>query len=340
MGDIPGLSPRRRRGEGEVPAANVDLVDRLPRPPAGQEWPTVAAWLQSRNTVATRRGYLHCLAAFLRWLQIAVPGAGLWVVTEDVLVAYKDQILTGTGHAAQLLKGGRPLGASTAAQRVSALRSLYAYALRRHVIDYDPAVFVDPPETPRIGMTPALAEHEATDLMDGAEAIAGDHPLDAAAVALLLNIGLRTGELEAMPVSAFTWDGGHFVARFRVKGGKVLPVPVVPRVRLLVEPLLRGRADHEFLLQHPDGRPWNRGRVTTALRRAARAVDLRPGQLTPHVLRATVVTLLSAAGVPPNKIHELTGHASVATLQRYDHAGVQMDGHAAYLASGLLSRRR
>ncbi|WP_443107313.1 tyrosine-type recombinase/integrase [Actinomadura sp. 3N407] len=334
IGDIPGLSPRRRRGIGEVPAANVDLVDRLPRP---QVWPTVAAWLQAQKSLVTRRGYLHCLTAFLRWLEAAEPGMGLWDVTEDVLVAYKDQISARTGPAVHLLKGGRPLGASTVAQRISALRSLYAYAYRRHTIRYDPAVFVDPPETPKVGMTPALAEQDAVALMDGVEAIADRHPLDAAAVALLLNIGLRTGELEAMPVRAFTWDRGHFVARFRVKGGKTIPVPVVPRVRVLLEPLLDGRGRDEFLLQHPDGRPWNRGRVTTALRRAARAANIRPDQLTPHVLRATAITLLLAAGVPPHKVQELVGHSDPRTTKRYDHSDTNLDGHAAYKAAGILA---
>lgn len=334
VGEIPGLSPRRHRGQGEVPAANVDLVDRLPRT---QVWPTVVAWLQSHKSVVTRRGYLHCLAAFLRWLEVAEPGTGLWEVTEDVLVSYKDQIITGTGPAVHLLRGGRPLGASTVAQRVSALRSLYGYAYRRHVIAYDPAVFVDPPETPKVGMTPALSQRDAVALMDGAEAIAAKHPQDAAAVALLLNIGLRTGELEAMPVSAFAWDGGHYVARFRIKGGKMLPVPIVPRVRVLLEPLLEGRDKHEFVLQHPDGRPWNRGRVTTAMRRAARAAGIRPGQLTPHVLRATAITLLLAAGVPPHKVQEMVGHSDARTTKRYDHSGTNLDGHAAYQAGSILS---
>lgn len=343
VGDIPGLSPRRWRGkerrEGEVPAANVDLVDRLPRHPVGQDWPTVAAWLQSRKAVTTRRDYLHCVAAFLRWLGLAAPGVGLLEVTEDTLVAYKDQISTRTGAAAQLLTRGQPLGSCAVAQRISALRSLYAYAVRRHVIDHDPAVYVDPPETPRDGKTPTLRKQDAVALMDGAEAIAAKYREDAAAVALLLNIGLRTGELEAMPVGAFVWDGGHFVARFRIKGGRTIPVPIVPRVRLLIEPLLEGRKPWEYLLQHPDGRPWDRDRVKAATRRAARAADLPPAvvkMLTPHVARATLVTLLRAADVPPEKIEELTGQ-SPATVARYDHSGVRMDGHPAYRAGGILS---
>ncbi|MFB4271619.1 hypothetical protein [Nonomuraea sp. GTA35] len=53
VGDIAGLRPRRRaRDGGEVPGADVYLIDALPRaddePMPGQRasWPTVAAWLR------------------------------------------------------------------------------------------------------------------------------------------------------------------------------------------------------------------------------------------------------------------------------------------------------
>ncbi|RCG16350.1 hypothetical protein DQ384_40110, partial [Sphaerisporangium album] len=65
VGDIAGLSPRRARGDGgEVPGADVDLVDRLDRTTFG----VVAAWLADKPSAATRQTRLQVLAAFLRWL--------------------------------------------------------------------------------------------------------------------------------------------------------------------------------------------------------------------------------------------------------------------------------
>ncbi|MFC9977847.1 tyrosine-type recombinase/integrase [Spirillospora sp. NPDC127200] len=336
VGDIPGLSPRYQRGQGEVPAANVELVDRLSRSGPQPEWPTVAAWLQSRKSVATRRDYLHCLAAFLRWLELAAPGHRLWSVTEDLLDAYIDQLATATGPAKDLVRGGKPLKPATVAQRVSALKSLYAYALRRRVTRYDPAAFVELPEVSKTGMTPAISKSEATRLLDGAEAIATDHPADAAAVALLVGTGMRAGELEALPVGAFARDAGHQVARFRVKGGETNSVPIVPRVWTLVEPLTIGRSGHDHLLLRADGRPWDRWRITTALRRAARAAGVDPKILTPHVLRATAATLLLDAGVPKDKVQQMLKHASQTTTERYDRGQARLGGHAAYRLAGIL----
>ncbi|MET9343236.1 hypothetical protein [Nonomuraea sp. NPDC003804] len=65
VGDIAGLRPRRaRRDGGEVPGADVDLVDALDR----LTWNVVAAWLADCPLASTRRTRLQVLTAFLRWL--------------------------------------------------------------------------------------------------------------------------------------------------------------------------------------------------------------------------------------------------------------------------------
>ncbi|MEV0169440.1 site-specific integrase, partial [Nonomuraea fuscirosea] len=149
VGDIAGLRPRRRRRDGgEVPGTEVDLIDALSRtddePPPGQRasWPTVAAWLRSGKSAATRRARLSDLAKFVRWWSLTAPGAGLWQVSEDVLVAYAEQLGTGSGHAGALTRGGASLADATVKRHVSTLKSLYGYAVRRRVIGHNPATFV------------------------------------------------------------------------------------------------------------------------------------------------------------------------------------------------------
>ncbi|MGW2151744.1 hypothetical protein ACWCOT_46160 [Nonomuraea bangladeshensis] len=125
VGDIAGLRPRRRwRDGGEVPGVDVDLIDALPRhddPATGQQasWPTAAAWLRAGRTAATRRPRLAVLSMFVRWWAATAPGAGLWQVTEDVLVAYADELGTGTGRAAELTRRGRALADATVKRHIS-----------------------------------------------------------------------------------------------------------------------------------------------------------------------------------------------------------------------------
>ncbi|QFG22867.1 tyrosine-type recombinase/integrase [Actinomadura sp. WMMB 499] len=337
VGQIAGLSPRRRRGDGgEVPGADVDLADALPRTGERASWPTVAAWLQAGRSAATRRARLADLCAFLRWLEKAAPHVGLWDVTEDTVVAYRDQIAAGTGAAAGLNRGGRPLAPSSVARRLSSLASLYAYALRRHTVAANPCQHVERPEVGGAGATPARPLAEATALLDGAEAIADRYPVDAAAAALLICTGLRAAEVCGLTAGRITDDSGHRVLRVRVKGGKTLAVPLPPRVRVLLDPLLDGRAGHELVFVREGGRPLDRWRLTTALRRAACAAGVDHTRLTPHVLRATAATLLLDAGVPVDRVQAMLGHASPVTTQRYDRGEDRLDGHATYRLSSLL----
>ncbi|WP_405149100.1 tyrosine-type recombinase/integrase [Sphaerisporangium sp. NBC_01403] len=325
--------PRRARGDGgEVPGADVDTADALPE----AEWRTVAAWLKAGKSATTRRARLADTAAFLRWLAAEAPGAGLLAVSEDHLVHYSDGLATGTARAG-LARPGVPLAPATVARRLSTLSSLYGYAVRRRIITANPADVVERPEVSAIGTTPARTVEEATALIDGAEAIAARYPADAAAVALLSVCAVRVGELVALTVGSVAVDAGHTVIVFRRKGGKTDRMPVPPRVRALLQSLLADRSPGEPLLVRDDGRPFDRWRTTTALRRAATAAGVDPARLTPHTARATAATVALDAGVPLADVQELLGHASPVTTQRYNRGRRKLDSHAAYRMAALLA---
>ncbi|MEV4180711.1 tyrosine-type recombinase/integrase [Streptosporangium canum] len=332
VGDIAGLSPRRRKGDGgEVPGADVDAVDALPH----AEWSAVAAWLKAGKAVTTRRARLADVAAFVRWLEAELPGVGLMAVTEDHLTHYRDGIGTGSARAG-LGRPGVALAPATVARRLSSLSSLYGYALRRRVLTVNPADPVERPEVSTVGTTPARTVEEATALVDGAEIIAAAYPTDAAAVALLSVCAVRVGELVALTVGSVAADAGHTVILFRRKGGKVDRMPVPPRVRALLQPLLDDRSPGEPLFVREDGRPFDRWRMTTALRRAATAAGVDHAKLTPHTARATAATAALDAGVPLADVQELLGHASPVTTQRYNRGRRKLDSHAAYRMASIL----
>lgn len=333
VGDIPGLAPRRSRGDGgEVSGADVDTIDALPV----AAWSTVAAWLRAAKAATTRQARLADTAAFARWLAAEAPGVGVLEVTEDHLTHYRDTIATGTARAG-LARPGQALAPSTIARRLSNVSSLFAYAVRRRVLAANPADVVDRPEVSTIGTTPARTVTEQTALVDGAEAIATRYPVDAAAVALLAVCAVRVGELVALTVGSVALDAGHTVILFRRKGGKTDRLPIPPRVRTLIEPLLHGRPPGEPLFTRDDGRPFDRWRMTTALRRAATAAGVDPAHLTPHTARATAATALLDAGVPLADVQELLGHASPVTTQRYNRGRRKLDSHAAYRMAAILA---
>ncbi|ROO86414.1 site-specific recombinase XerD [Actinocorallia herbida] len=337
VGAIAGLSPRRARGDGgEVPGADVDLIDALPRDLA---WPTVAAWLTAAKSVQTRRARLQDVAAFLRWLDAHAAGIGLLAVSEDTIVGYRETIATGRARAG-VRDVGKPLSAASVARRLSTLSSFYRYAMRRAGLRANPADpgFVERPIVSGEGRTPMRTKEEAQGLTSAA---ASDdflvrYPADAVCVTLLFMTGMRVGEVTALTVGQLQDDAGHRVLVFARKGGKTARVPIPPALAVLLLPLISGRPSYEPILRTDDGRPWDRWRAYTALRRAATAAGVSSHGLTPHTARATFASLLREAGVPREKVQEAMGHASSTTTQRYERGTATLASHAAYDMERLL----
>ncbi|MDP9868272.1 MULTISPECIES: hypothetical protein [Streptosporangium] len=171
-------------------------------------------------------------------------------MSEDHLTHYRDGIGTGSARAG-LARPGVALTPATVAHRLS---SLYGYALRRRLTAVNPVNLADPVERPEVsivGTTPARTVEEATALVDGAETISAAYPADAAAVALLSVCAMCVGELVALTVSSVAADAGHHtVILFR---RKVDRMPIPPRVRALLQPLLDDRSPSESLFVQADG---------------------------------------------------------------------------------------
>jgi len=105
----------------------------------------------------------------------------------------------------------------------------------------------------------------------------------------------------------------------------------------------------EYLAQHlemlPPGCPWlfpspgsRTGHVHTirkAFRRSAARADLDPEQITPHVLRHTVVTHLVQAGVDLPTVQRISGHKTLSMVARYAH---QSGAHIQTAMSKLQNR--
>ncbi|MEV6040911.1 site-specific integrase [Nonomuraea sp. NPDC052116] len=337
VGEIAGLSPRRHRGDrGEVAGHDVDRVDALD-PVA---WHAAATWLQSLKTAETRRTYLAALSGFLAWLntldaQRRPPG--LLAVTEDHLQAYKDDALNGRlRHGVR--EPGTPLAANTVAKRITTLRSFFKYAHRRRANDHNPAMYVEPPPTPRGGRTFPLSKTEAGQVREGARMLAETRPDAAAAVAMLAGLGTRSGSLLALTVgdirTLVDFHGvRHLTVSFRNKGGmeELLPLPTLATE--LLKPLLAGRAATELLFSKRDGWPIDRWWARDALREAARLGGIpaeRAAELHPHMLRSTYITHAFALGIAPDKVQAAARHASIATTLRYNHPDQDLGGHVAY----------
>lgn len=192
------------------------------------------------------------------------------------------------------------------------MRSFYADALKRGVVESDPSASL--PTRRRSQRLPrAIPAARLGEMLDG---ITGDDPIslrDRAILEFLYGTGVRVAELGALRVGDVS---GVELVRVRGKGGKQRVVPLAGPTRASLDaylargrPALAGRSTGDAL--------WvgSRGGALDA-RGVRRVVKARLGTF-PHALRHSFATHLLEGGADLRTVQELLGHIELATTQTY-----------------------
>ena len=327
-------------------AAQPDRTDRVTA--------LVLAWLAGKRSPQTRRAYARDIGitppgrttrapSWLEWCRLAYI---------DPLEATEDHV---TIYARALDSAG--LSPATAARRLSAVSSWYAWLARRGVIPASPAAAVSRPAAdPDRSSTPGLTRDQALAVLAAADSDRGPRQARTAAlIAVLLFTGCRVSEVTSADVEDLGTDRGHRVLWVTRKGGKrqplVLPAPAAGRL----DAYLARRSDLSRLpaLPGPAG-PAARRRVLLAtatggrllpadvwrlVRRVGTGAGL-PGDLVarlgPHALRHSFATLYLDAGGSLRDLQDAMGHADPRTTRRYDKARYSLDRSPGYALASYL----
>jgi integrase/recombinase XerC len=219
---------------------------------------------------------------------------------------------------------------STIARHVAAARSFTAWALRRGLIEVDPAVRLTAP-TARRGIPEVLRPGQVDQLMAVATLRADDagpvHQRDVAMLELLYATGIRVSELVGMQCSDLDWS--RQTARVLGKGDRERIVPFGnPAARALHTWIQDGRArlavpgSGDALFLGARG-----GRVDPRVVRRAVHVLLAhvpdAPDVGPHGLRHSMATHLVEGGADLRSVQEVLGHASLGTTQIYTHVSIE-----------------
>jgi integrase/recombinase XerD len=238
---------------------------------------------------------------------------------------------------------------ATRARRLAAVSGFYDWLFADGYIARNPTAGLDRahrPQWPKTSTGPTLTREQAGRLLAAADAYTGaSRERAAVVVSLLLYSGIRVSELTDAGVDQLGHSRGHRVLRVHGKGDTEREVVLPPPATRRLDPYLAGRPDLAVARipalpgqprtgQHPlvataTGRRMDRGAVWRLLRSLARRAGI-PVTLSPHVLRATYVTLARDAGVSLEDIQEAVGHASIATTRRYDRAARRLDRSPGY----------
>jgi site-specific recombinase XerD len=216
------------------------------------------------------------------------------------------------------LSAERSLSLATIKRRLACLRAMFAWLVRREVIDASPFAKTElrirlPARLPRCLETRdvrRLMRHRASQGVDCALAIA-----------LLLATGMRVGELAGLRLDDVDAVGGRL--KIFGKGSRERTV-FVTDVRLREELRhyvalrhgLAGRPVDARLLIDERGRTISAARIRHAIAGLGRDAGLAR-HVTPHMLRHTAATMLLESGTDIRFVQRLLGHRSIVTTQIY-----------------------
>lgn len=220
-----------------------------------------------------------------------------------------------------------PLGASSAARTVVAVRGFHKFAAADGLATADPAAGVRPPR-PAKRLPKALPLSDVEAILETAGAPGTTLALrDRALLEVLYGTGARISEAVGLDVDDVDLVDGTVL--LRGKGGKHRLVPVGSYARSAVEAyLVRGRPElaavssgsageraGALFLNSRGGRLSRQSAWTVLVRAAERAGVTH--DVSPHTLRHSFATHLLDGGADVRVVQELLGHASVTTTQIY-----------------------
>jgi integrase/recombinase XerC len=212
---------------------------------------------------------------------------------------------------------------SSAARRLSVLRSLFKFLARESLVRTNPARLVTSPKVPkRLPEVPTASELEDFFARLAAEPITTRDEIlpvrDRAIFELLYGCGLRAAEL----VGLNRTDIEPGVLRVRGKGSKERIVPYGRyAAQALTTYLQQQTAGPAVFVNHRGGRLTTRS-VGRIVKKYATLFAENSG-MHPHSFRHAYATHMLDSGADLRVIQELLGHARLSTTQKYTQVSIQ-----------------
>jgi integrase/recombinase XerD len=296
-------STGQSRGPGEVTRAIRTYLDHL----------AVERGLAA-NTLTSYRRDLKRYAEFLAGADIDTLAA----VTEATVSSFLVRLREGDADHP-------PLGSTSAARTVVAVRGFHKFAVLDGLAEHDPAGGVKPP-APAKRLPKALPLSEVEAILEASGAPGTTLSLrDRALLEVLYGTGARISEAVGLDVDDIGGASGELgQVLLRGKGSKERIVPVGSYAQeALAAYLVRARPEL-VTPTTPTGALFLNARGGRLSRQSAWAVLVKAAEragitkdVSPHTLRHSFATHLLDGGADVRVVQELLGHASVTTTQVY-----------------------
>jgi len=261
---------------------------------------------RSAQTVQT---YEEALNEFESYLILKDSGLSLATADTDLIRDWMESLMD---------KGNT---ASTINKKLSALRSFYLFALKRKLIEHDPARCVTGPKKMK-PLPQFLREGEMDRLLDDLEWDDSFSHVRARTIILLFyEAGLRRSELVGLNDRDVDFSAGQLKVTGKRNKQRVIPFggELAEELRhyMSVRDVQFGDA-HEALFLNDKGERITGYQVYGIVRKCLSVVTSLKKR-SPHVLRHTFATAMLNNGAGLEEIKNLLGHESVSTTEIYTH---------------------
>ena len=253
----------------------------------------------------------------------------------DYLVTKKRAIVDATtehvrGYLRHLAK--REFAASSVARRLSAIRQLYRFLYAEGRRGDDPAAIVEGPKRGR-KLPRVLSIEEVDRLLAAArdnlkpDPTAGERARTARLYCLLELVyatGLRVSELVSLPASAAARNARMLIVRGKGDKERLVPLNDAAKSAMTDYRARMTEAGHDMQVKwlfpsFGESGHLTRQHFARELKELAEAAGLRPGKVSPHVLRHAFASHLLHNGADLRVVQTLLGHADISTTQIYTH---------------------
>ena len=272
-------------------------------------------WLKNFLSKQTRQTYRTVFREFCQLGEITSPDA-LRQVTPAEIIGYRDYLIEE--------KKMRP---RSVRNRLAAISSLFQHLKNAQVVRFNPVEAIHRPKIDQErGVTPAMASHQAAQLLATPDTNTLAGARDSAILHLLFFTGCRISEPGQLLVKDLYEDAGYLMLRLTVKGGQQKSVEVHHALRQALDRYL-GMTGHADQLESPlflavktgqnTGKSLSRQQVARIFAKYRERTGLPPSY-TPHSARATCATTALNNGARLEDVQKMLGHADIRTTQIYD----------------------
>lgn len=212
--------------------------------------------------------------------------------------------------------------ASSICRRLSAVRSMYRYALTRGLVSHDPAHMVRGPKKSRY-LPQFVREDDMDRLLDSAEWGSDYISTRARTILILLyETGMRASELTSLDDSSVDFTQGEI--RVLGKGNKQRAIPFGDELRTQLQQYISQRnqgwpqrIDNALILNDRGSRiTYEQLRKEVMIRLSAIG---NLAKRSPHVLRHSFATAMLNNGADLESVQKLLGHSELSTTEIYTH---------------------